>query len=196
MEPTPNPTRTRLPHLIALVGLPGSGKTEVQRLLETRHGAVLVDDAWPMRQFAIRHLGLAFDDVTTASGKSRSTEICGRVWGHRVLLGQIGRKLEELFGEDILPWIATRDLKPEESYVFASVRMGQPWFYRRLGGVVVEVVNPLVTAPAYAFDDYDAAAAQHRIENDALARGLNETAALADLAAKVEALVARIRVPA
>ena len=40
--------------LIALCGIPGSGKSEVQRILHQRYNVQPIDDGWPMRDFAIR----------------------------------------------------------------------------------------------------------------------------------------------
>lgn len=155
----------KLPHIIAICGHPGSGKSEVQKFLREEYGVVPVDDAEPLRQFAIDNLGMTFEDVTTQDGKGRITRILDTDWVNRTALGMLGAALEELFGNDIMPWMATRDLDPAKSYSFGSVRMRQGHFYRRKGGMVLEVIRPGVQPSPKHFDQYDERAVTHVVLN-------------------------------
>jgi dephospho-CoA kinase len=98
------------PRIIALCGNPEAGKSEVQKILVERYGAIAIDDGWPMRDFAIRHLGLSYEDVTTQDGKAKIIELYGRKFTVRQLLGEFGNKLEELFGDDVLALMSAQYL--------------------------------------------------------------------------------------
>jgi hypothetical protein len=174
-----------VPHLIALCGFPKAGKSEVQRILSERYGVHPVDDGYALREFAQKHLGLSHDDVYTQEGKARHTVINGRTWQNRDILGSVGKQLEDLFGDHIMPWMATRNLDPNQAYSFGSVRKTQGYFFKKLGGLVIAVNNPIAKASPFAFDAFDEAAVDIWIENDGQARQLSREEGLADLEAKV-----------
>lgn len=155
----------KIPHLIAICGYPGSGKSEIQTIL-TEIGVHCVDDGYPMRKFAITHLGLSHDDVYTQEGKSRFTEIDGAIWQNRKILGEFGNRLEEMFGPYIMPFMATRRLSETISYSFGSVRRDQGKFYQKLGGVVLGVRRPGVGPSGNEFDEFDASIVDYWIDND------------------------------
>lgn len=157
------------PRGVALCGYPGAGKTTVAEILEELYGVRPVDDGHVLREFAVEKLGLGWDDVRTQAGKARTTEILGRTWQNREILGEFGKLLEGMFGEHILPFIATRGLQPGRIYSFPSCRKGQGHFYRSWGGICVEVIKS-GTGPKFDFDHYDAAAAQFVINNHTLDR--------------------------
>jgi len=154
----------KIPHLVAICGYPGAGKSEVQKLLQ-EIGVQPVDDGGPLRAFAIHSLGLSRDDVYTQEGKKRSSMIADKRWEHRMALGEIGKKLEELFGPDIMPFMATRNLNPMACYSFGSVRRTQAWFYRKLGGLVIGVRRPGVGPSGNDFDEFDHYAVDYWIDN-------------------------------
>ena len=181
-------TRT-VPHLIALCGNPGSGKSTAQKLLLQLYGHEPVDDGFAVRDIAMRHLGLSHDDVYTQEGKARSSEILGKTWQHRVILGEVANRLEEMFGDHIMPWIHTRKLDPAKRYSFGSVRRDQGLFYKQIGGVVIGIRNPLAPPSPNEFDRFDETVIDHWIDNDGLARGLEPEQALLDLADKLIAIV-------
>lgn len=161
--------------LIALCGYPRCGKTLLADMIVLRYGAKLVDDGWPLRDFAIRHMGARPDDVTTQEGKARIATMGGQpvmdleknqpmTW--RQVLGRIGDHLETLMGEDFLPrsaLLACTD--PDTVYVFPSVRKRQGLCYKASGGHVVEVVRP-GTAPTGAFDTYERSCLDVTLRND------------------------------
>src|SRR6476619_5721995 len=97
----------QLPWLIGICGNPKSGKSEVQNILKEHYGYIPLDDGLALRQIARDHLGLSWEDVSTQEGKARFTEILGKNWQHRDILGTLGEKLEEMFGENITPWMTT-----------------------------------------------------------------------------------------
>ena len=156
----------KLPQFIALVGLPKSGKSEVQTILHQHFNVLPVDDGEPMRLFAMDFLGLSEEDVYSQEGKLRTTVINGHVWENRKILGELGRALETLFGADILPWIATRGARLDQSYSFGSVRMKQPWFYKRAGGVVIGIRRPGTVPTGNSWDEFDVNAVDVWIDND------------------------------
>lgn len=175
----------RLPHLIGLCGHPKAGKSEVQRLLQELFEVAPVDDGLALRSFSVAHLGLTWDDVATQAGKQRNTKILDRDWQNREILGELGKKLEDLFGDHVMPFMATRNLDPSKSYSFGSVRKTQGQFYRKQGGVIIGVRNPQAEPSPYAFDKFDEELVDYWIENDAQARGMSDSEAMADLEGKV-----------
>src|SRR5262249_32968518 len=132
----------KLPHLIALSGHPKSGKSLVQDYLRDEYGVVPVDDGRPMRQFAIQFLGLSEADCYTQEGKARISKILGRDWQNRKILGELGKRLEAMFGPHIMPFMATRGLDEKQCYSFGSVRRDQGAFYKAMGGIVIGIDRP------------------------------------------------------
>lgn len=155
------------PVYIALCGWPKTGKSEVQKILESRYGAVSVDDGEPMRDFAIRHLGATFEDVHTQEGKARMVTLYGgKTMTWREFLGEFGNRIEELLGPDSIPEMAiAKSRAPGQIYAFGSVRREQGFVYRRAGGIVIEVRNKFVPPSPHDFDRYNQAAVQFVIEN-------------------------------
>jgi hypothetical protein len=182
-----------LPRFVALCGNPKSGKSTAQEILKEDFGYEPVDDGFVLREFAVNKLGLDWDDVLTQEGKIRSTEILGHTWQNRILLGELGKVLEGMFGGNIMPFIATRGLDPAKRYSFGSVRRDQGFFYRALGGAVIELTNPLAPPTGNDFDTYDDRPVQITIHNDGLQTfdGDKRLARL-DLAAKLKDAIGRL----
>lgn len=174
-----------LPRYIGLCGNPKAGKSEVQRILDKLYGYQPVDDGYVLREFAVNKLGLTWDDVQTQDGKARFTEILGKNWQHRDILGTLGNHLEEMFGEEIMPFIACNTLPKAGIYSFGSVRKTQGAFYRRVGGKVLEIRAPWAGPSPYAFDKFDASMVDLVIENNGT---------IAELEDKVRAAVEAVRV--
>jgi hypothetical protein len=180
------------PRIIALCGNPEAGKSEVQKILVERYGAVAIDDGWPMRDFAIRHLGLSYEDVTTQEGKAETVELYGRRFTVRQLLGELGNKLEELFGEDVLALMSAQYLSSHASgklYCAGSVRRKQGYIWKSIGGVVVKIENPLAKPSGFEFDEFDEGAIDFVIENNGIAWGHSSEVARADLIKKIDAFM-------
>lgn len=130
---------------VALCGAPGAGKSEVQKYLHEKHGVMPVDDGYPCREIAITHFGLGHDDVYTQAGKNRSTVLPGgRSVVNRVLLGEIGNKLEEIGGPDFIPCAALLRIENVDNWAFSfgSVRRNQGRIYKAYGGIVIEIERP------------------------------------------------------
>jgi hypothetical protein len=174
-----------LPRLIALCGHPKSGKSEAQIILQKTLGYQPVDDGEALRAFAINQLGLSITDVYTQEGKSRYTEILDKSWQNRDILGTLGKQLEDMFGEHIMPWMAMRKLDPTKRYSFGSVRKNQGIFFKRHGGIVMEIKNPDAKSSRYEFDKYNTSIIDIEILNDALNNGLPVEEAREDLQSKI-----------
>lgn len=181
-----------LPRFIGLCGHPKSGKSLVQDILMANYNVKPVDDGRPLREIAKEYLGLSHDDVYTQLGKAGSTEILGRLWVNREILGELGNRLEAMFGEHILPFMSTMSLKGDGPFSFGSVRKTQGWFYKDNGGVIIGIDNPQASPSPYPFDVFDKRAVDYWINNDGLHRGLSHKAALADLEVKVDAAMIKI----
>lgn len=171
--------------LIALCGAPGAGKTEVQRYLVEHYGVRAVDDGHPLRDFAMRHLGLSKWHVTTQEGKaSKAVLPGGKTMVVREALGELGNRLEELFGPDVVPdmalaWAARDDdswrrpLHIHARYCFGSVRRSQGRVYKEAGATVVEIVRPGCEC-INDFDKYDKSFVDLTINNDSSLAALHE----------------------
>lgn len=158
----------RLPHIIAIVGSPGAGKSTLQRVLFQSLGIVPVDDSRPLRLAAMELYGLSWDDVSTQAGKARTIDVCGETKTVRALMGELGCYLEEKHGDFFFPEVALRrmnlDTSHDTSYSFASVRGAQPTFYKNRGGLVVEVRKPGAVIE-FPFDKYDRSCIDGVVEN-------------------------------
>lgn len=183
----------RYPRFIAFCGNPKSGKSTAQEILSKDRNYLPIDDGFVLREFAVNKLGLSWDDVQTQEGKKRTTSILGKDWEHRILLGEFGKVLEDLFGEHIMPFIATRNLYPNARYSFGSVRKTQGHFFRQNGGIVIEIINPMAPPSGNAFDQYDTTAVDRTVINDGLLKFDDPDRARAhfraDLLAAVDAIV-------
>jgi hypothetical protein len=178
-----------LPDFIAFVGHPKSGKTTAAEVFLDTFGGEVVDDGHVLRKFAVEELGLSWDDVLSQHGKARTTEILGKTWTNREILGEFGNALEALFGEHILPFIATRHHVPGQTWLFPSCRKTQGAFYRQRGGIVIQIDNPLAGPSGNAFDEWDRTEVDYVINNDGLARDLPPLQARAHLRDELIAVV-------
>lgn len=134
--------------MIALCGAPHAGKTAVQKYLREKYDVAEIDDGWPMRDFAMRHLGLSSADVYSADGKAKTVTFPGGQSGTvRWALGEIGVKLTELLGPDAIPEMAFNQAMRTgysvgTNFSFGSVRQNQANFFKKKGAKIVEVVRP------------------------------------------------------
>lgn len=158
----------KYPRFIGLCGNPKSGKSLAQEILCKDLNYLPIDDGHVLREFAVKYLGLSWDDVQTQEGKKRVTAILGKEWEHRILLGELGNHLEAMFGDHIMPFIATRNLYPTARYSFGSVRKNQGHFFRQNDGIIIEIMNPLAPPSGNAFDEYDRTAVNCTVINDGL----------------------------
>lgn len=153
-------------NIIALCGNPTAGKSEVQRILAEKYRYNPIDDGMVLRRFCVENLGLSWDDVMSQEGKKRSTEILGRVWVNRELLGEFGKALETMFGHNIMPYLAYRTIKPGARSCFGSVRREQGHFHKSRGALVVGVRRPDVGPSPYDFDQFDHSAVDVWLDNN------------------------------
>ena len=173
------------PRMIALCGHPGSGKSEVQKILDNLLHYQPVDDGLPLRSFCVQHLGMSWNDVLSQEGKSGEVKILDTVWTRRKILGDYGNLLERIFGDNILPYMACVGLQDDKRYSFGSVRKRQAAFYKEQGALVIGVRNPLAGPSPYDFDWFDDRLVDLWIDNDSQANGLEREEGLLELAGKV-----------
>lgn len=159
------------PRFIGICGRPGSGKSTAQTILHNALGYVPVDDGRPLRVIGLNWLGLTERQVTTQEGKAETVSLNGKDWVVRDILGSIGDALEDKLGPEIIPLMTmhhygmVKELS-KSGYSFGSVRKQQGHFYRRHGGMVIEIVWPGVPPSPYAFDQYDLSAVDATVWND------------------------------
>lgn len=157
--------------IIALCGNLTPGKTEVQNILARRFKFEPIDDGWPLRDFAVRHLGASIDDVTTQAGKATLVTLPGRrtmLW--REFLGEFGNAIEALLGSHAIPEMAIRRTEPGKDYSFGSVRRDQGLPYKRAGGIVIGIEAPWAKPSPHEFDRFD----MSLVEMPALRRALSD----------------------
>lgn len=189
-----------LPRYIAFCGIPKSGKSTAQKIMQETYNVAPIDDGAILREFAIKNLGATHDQVHTQEGKvslafwpNGDPMIDDRNGEHmtwRRVLGLLGNQLEAMFGKYVMPMIACARLQGHPGpFSFGSVRRDQGQYYLNNGGIIVEIVNPLAVPTGNEFDEYEPSIATYSIPNDGLARGLAPAAALQDLEEKIHAIV-------
>ena len=179
-----------IPSYIALVGNPTAGKTTAAEIMVELFGVKILETGFPLRKFAMDHLGLTYQQVYTQEGKLENVDIAGEIWPVRKILGDLGQKLEDMFGEEIMPFMAQQLVKNTKGhcYVDASCRKSQPHFWKRQGGIVIGIRNPLAPPSPFTFDAFDESAVDYWIDNDGLANGMSKDEAMKDLSEKVLSL--------
>ena len=96
------------PRYVALNGFAEVGKSTVQKMIEHHYGIVPADDGKPLRESVKALYSLDDWHVYTHEGKRAQVDLPEGPTDVRQLLGDIGLKLEELHGADIIPWAAIR----------------------------------------------------------------------------------------
>jgi hypothetical protein len=160
----------RLPQFIAICGNPTSGKTEVSKILQRKYGFTELDSGRPLREIGMNYFGLTRDQVYTQAGKLEFVEILGKRMQVREFLGEVGNRFEEMFGAEVSAYMVHQSISPAilksgRSFVDASCRKSQGYYWQRQGAAVIEVTSPTAGPSKYKFDLYDPAAATHRICN-------------------------------
>lgn len=183
---------SRIPRFIALCGHPKSGKSTVQKMLQDEFGIIPVDDGKILRDFAVEHLGVTREQVTTQAGKLAKIDILGRTWTVREILGEYGNLLEAMFGSHFIPMAAvasTKKINETACFSFGSVRRDQGLYYQKQGGLVIGIANPLAGPSPFEFDRFDSSVVDFWINNDGQSRGLSPAESMQDLRGKVTAAV-------
>lgn len=155
--------------VVGICGYPGSGKTTAANMLRGRWGAVTVDDGRPLRNSAIATFGLTEDDVSTQEGKAGRLPFGDGTVTVRKFLGDYGKFLEAMFGNQILPSLAisraNRQFVRPSLVLLPSLRMDQGQTVRALGGCVIAIRREGCQA-VYDFDEYDHSQVDVFITND------------------------------
>jgi hypothetical protein len=166
--------------MIALCGAPGAGKSEVQQYLRKHYDVMAADDGHPLRDFAMRHLGLSHADVYTQEGKARTAVFPGgKSMEVRKALGELGNAIEALFGPEAIPEMAAKRALAQakasgwKAVCFGSVRRDQGKLFKAYGAKIVEIRRPGYLI-VNEFDRYDASLADAVINNDSSLAALHE----------------------
>lgn len=119
---------------------------------------------------------MTHDDVYTQEGKKRFTDIQGKMWENRKILGEYGAFVEKVYGPDVIPEYAMRsalkhwregDAHVIDGYSFGSVRRQQGRVYQKHGGVIVEIIRPGIEQSGNIWDMYDQQLVNHTFANNA-----------------------------
>lgn len=180
----------QFPPYIALCGNPRAGKSTAARVLKTIGNYDLVDDGYALRDIAMKHYGLTYDQVHTQAGKLELVTINGEEMTVRDVLGRIGNGFEAEFGPNVIPELAYNRITDGGRYVFGSVRRDQGSYHKARGALVISIVNPLAGPSPYEFDVFNPAYVDWVVENDATALGLDTAAEEASLAVRLEEALA------
>jgi hypothetical protein len=158
---------------VAICGHPGSGKSEIQRILHERFDITPFDDGAILRRHCMELFDMELSDVITQDGKRRFTEIGNVSWQNRKILGEYGNALETTFGSTVIAGYALRQALLDwqdrgytgTGYSFGSVRRDQGRVYAQAGGIVLEVRRPGVAPTGNIWDEHDQALVTHTFVN-------------------------------
>lgn len=164
---------------VALVGNPKCGKSTIAQMLEDEFGGVVVDDGLILRQAVPILFGIPAEDCFTQDGKAKVYNVCGvKDEAVRVMLGELGNYLEERYSPEFMPLRAMEEavkgFPNAPFYIYPSCRRDQGRTYRRGGGVVIQIDNPLAPASPNIWDQWDRNCVDLAITNDPEAWGLDE----------------------
>lgn len=159
---------SRLPKHIALCGWPKSGKDEVSKIFASLLNARVIDDGAPLREAA--PLLFAYDRTLPYSqeGKETRVEAPNGYPTVRQTLGDLGKFLEDTYGEEFMAWRAIKEVEryPHLHFIFPSVRRSSATAYRKVGGIVIEIRRAGYNSSPHDFDWYDPNLVTHVIHND------------------------------
>lgn len=179
-----------LPKLVAVIGYPHAGKDTVAKILRDTFGYRRIDDGWPIRQTCMTYFNWSLEDVTTDKGKDEIVMVRGVAETRRKVMQDVGRLMEETYGEDVLPKAAIGRIEKEKltgNFVFPSVRMKQGWIYRNAGGLVIEVTRNGCVWDGTVTENYDRSSAHASVHN--MYDGSNAEEAYTTLKAEISEIV-------
>lgn len=168
---------THTPLLVALVGIPTSGKTEAQNQLSRRNNIRPIDDFATVRRFCGDFFGFTEEEMVSQKGKAEIVTVNGVTAPRRWFLGEMGSIIEQKFGPLAVPNDAIRKtLQLDEQtdprfrpsgYSFGSVRRLQPRAYAAIpGSLIIEIVRPGVEPTGNVWDEYERDDITHTVLND------------------------------
>lgn len=140
-------------YVLGLVGKPGSGKSEVRKILEKNHKFEVINSKIAIYNCAAEVTGLPASHFSDPEYKNGTYERIPL----RVIAGRIGDSIEDMFGDDFLIRKAMANHKvenrPNTNFVIDSLRKTQPAL---LASEVftVEVFRSSVTATGHGFDEW------------------------------------------
>ena len=159
---------TKLPSFIALCGNPTSGKSTVAEIITELYDAEIMDSGKPLREIAKSYLGLTHDQVYTQEGKASFVDVLGVSWQVRDILGTLGNKFEETFGEFAMPHMSSvnLDVTKGRTYIDASCRKTQAKYWKARGGIAIGIKSKGAYPSKFQFDKFDETLIDVWIVND------------------------------
>lgn len=157
-----------LPKLVAVIGYPHAGKDTVAKILMETFGYKRIDDGLPIRKTCMVYFNWSWEDVSTDKGKDEIVHVRGVPETRRKVMQDVGRLMEETYGEDVLPRAAIGRISLEKldgCFVFPSVRMKQGWIYRQSGGLIIEVTRNGCVWDGTVTENYDRSSAHASVHN-------------------------------
>lgn len=145
--------------------MPQSGKTEVRKILESRHGFKVICSKQILYKLSSMVTGLEEKEFYEPSLKNNT--FIGRT--HREVTGELGNAIEKLFGDSYLVnrAISAETNHPDHlrdgNFVVDSLRKNQT---KEFEGTVVEIISNRSINPGNEFDTYDRSKIDYQLNNN------------------------------
>lgn len=144
--------------LIGLTGFPTAGKSAVAEILINHYNYDLLDTKEVLRNIVSEIVKCDSSFLKTQEGK----EAKFKGQEHRLLMGEVGLLLEDMFGEDFLLQRAMEGVDTSRNLVVDGLRRNQALSFN---GFVLEVVSTRVGKNVFSFDTYNKSKINYTINN-------------------------------
>jgi hypothetical protein len=142
-----------------------------------------IDDGLPLRRATAALFDIPLEDCLTQEGKKKPLETPNGIETVRKAIGDMGKALESRYGKNCTPALAMSQVAAAKRanpqlnlFVFSSVRMKQPWYYRERGALVIEIDRPGNPPSPHDFDQWDRDSVHLRVLNDGTLEQLSSVA--------------------
>lgn len=149
---------TTYSNLIGLTGKPGSGKSEVSRILTQKYNFQLIDTKDKLRMICSEITGIPYSTFQNTAGKASLYQGITL----RELMGEVANSIENILGFDYFPKEALKQYKGGWAVV-DSLRKDQALAF---GGKIVEVTSRRSLKSNFSFDKYDRSLIHYKLVNN------------------------------